>query len=100
TAADFRHLMPRVVRVALDHAGTVVCDPILRVRIETPTPAVGPVLATAARLGGAVEPVETGDELSVITATMATDRVQELRRRVADLPRRQGGVAIEIARQR
>ena len=97
TAADFRHLMPRVVRVALDHAGTVVCDPILRVRIETPTPAVGPVLSTAARLGGTVEPVETGDELSVITATMATDRVQELRRRVADLTGGEGVLESEFA---
>jgi ribosomal protection tetracycline resistance protein len=97
TAADFRHLMPRVLGVALDRAGTVVCDPVLRVRIEAPTPAVGPLLAAAARLGGAVEPVETGEELSVITATMATDRVQELRRRIADLTGGEGVLESEFA---
>ena len=64
--------MPRVLGVALTRAGTVVCEPMLRVCIETPTPVVGTVLAAAARLGGAVEPTATGDELSVITATMAT----------------------------
>src|SRR5262249_19177014 len=31
TAADFRHLMPRVVATALRRAGTVVCEPMLRV---------------------------------------------------------------------
>jgi ribosomal protection tetracycline resistance protein len=97
TAADFRHLTPRVLRVALDRAGTVVCEPLLRLRIETPTPAVGPVLATAARLGGAVEPVESGDELSVVAATMATARVQELRRGIADLTGGEGVVETEFA---
>ncbi len=97
TAADFRHLMPRVLRVALDRAGTVVCEPLFRLRIETPTPAVGPVLAAAARLGGAVEPVETGDELSIVAATMATARVQELRRGIADLTGGEGVIETEFA---
>jgi ribosomal protection tetracycline resistance protein len=97
TAADFRHLMPRVLRVTLERAGTVVCEPMLRVAIETPTPAVGAVLAAAARLGAAVEPVVTGDELSVIAATMATARVQELRRRLADLTGGEGVIETEFA---
>jgi ribosomal protection tetracycline resistance protein len=97
TAADFRHLAPRVLRVALDRAGTIVCEPMFRVRVETPTPAVGPVLAAAARLGGAVEPVETGDELSVVSATMATARVRELRRRIADLTGGEGVVESDFA---
>jgi ribosomal protection tetracycline resistance protein len=97
TAADFRHLMPRVLRVALDRAGTVVCEPMVRVSIEAPAPALGPVLAAAGRCGGAVEPVVSGDELAVITATMATDRVPELRRQVADLTGGEGVVETEFA---
>jgi ribosomal protection tetracycline resistance protein len=96
-AADFRHLMPRVLGLALHRASTVVCEPMLRVSIETPTPAVGTVLAATARLGGAVEPVVTGDELSVITATMATDRVQELRRLIAGLTGGEGVVESDFA---
>jgi ribosomal protection tetracycline resistance protein len=97
TAADFRRLTPRVLGVALDRAGTVVCEPMFRVGIETPTPALGPVLAAVGKLGGVVEPVEAGDELSVITATMATDRVQELRRRIAGLTGGEGVVESDFA---
>jgi ribosomal protection tetracycline resistance protein len=97
TAADFRRLMPRVLAVALRRAGTVVCEPMLRVSIEIPTPAVGAVLAAVSRLGAAVAPVVTGDDLSVITATMATDRVQELRRRIAGVTGGEGVIESEFA---
>lgn len=36
TAADFRKLTPLVLMEALTQAGTVVCQPIARVRLETP----------------------------------------------------------------
>ena len=97
TAADFRHLTPRVLDIALTRAGTVVCEPMVRVAIETPTPTVGAVLAAPARLGGVVEPIDTGDELSVITATVAAARVQELRSRVADLTGGEGVVESSFA---
>ena len=96
-AADFRHLTPRVVATALQRAGTVVCRPMLRVAIETPTATVGAVIAAAARLGAEVEPIETGDELSVVTATIGSDRVQDLRRRVADLTGGEGVVERSFA---
>ena len=48
TAADFRKLTPLVVMRALERARTAVCEPIVRVSIETPTDTVG------ADLGGRV----------------------------------------------
>jgi ribosomal protection tetracycline resistance protein len=37
---------------ALDQAGTVVCEPMIRVSLEIPADTVRPVLAAVARLGG------------------------------------------------
>ena len=48
TGADFRNLTPLVVMSALRQAGTVVCEPIHRFRLELPADTLGgdaPVLA-------------------------------------------------------
>ena len=55
TAADFRKLTPLVLMQALEQAGTVVCEPVIRVKLELPTETIGAVLAALARLGAAVE---------------------------------------------
>jgi hypothetical protein len=49
TAADFRKLTPIVLMRALRRARTVVCEPMSRIRIETPTDPVSAVLASVAR---------------------------------------------------
>jgi ribosomal protection tetracycline resistance protein len=53
TAADFRKLTPLVLMEALRQAGTVVCQPMARVRLELPAPRMGDVLSALARLGAA-----------------------------------------------
>jgi ribosomal protection tetracycline resistance protein len=55
TAADFRKLTPLVVMQALERAGTVVCEPIVRVSLEIPTDTIGAVMPALARLGAAIE---------------------------------------------
>ena len=70
TAADFRKLTPLVVAQALERAGTVVCEPMVRVTLEMPTRSVGAVLPALSRLGAAVEPPSPRGELSTIVATM------------------------------
>ena len=52
TAAHFRKLTPLVLMAALDQAGTVVCEPMIRVSLEIPAETTGSVLAAVARLGG------------------------------------------------
>ena len=55
TAAHFRKLTPLVLMAALDQAGTVVCEPMIRVSLEIPADTVAPVLAgggPARRRGG------------------------------------------------
>jgi ribosomal protection tetracycline resistance protein len=84
TAADFRKLTPLVLWQALEHAGTVVCEPTVRVSLEIPTRTVGAVLAALARLGATGE---TGarNELSSIDAVLPVTRADELQRQLAGL---------------
>ena len=44
TAGDFRNLTPLVLMTALAQAGTEVCEPVHRFRLEIPADAFGPVL--------------------------------------------------------
>jgi ribosomal protection tetracycline resistance protein len=45
TAGDFRNLTPLVLMTALAQAGTEVCEPVHRFRLEIPADLSGPVLA-------------------------------------------------------
>ena len=50
TAADFRNLTPLVLMSALQRAGTVVCEPMHRFRLEIPADTFGSLVAVLARL--------------------------------------------------
>jgi ribosomal protection tetracycline resistance protein len=85
TAADFRHLTPLVLVQALERAGTVVCEPIVRVTLEIPTQTLGAVLSAVARLGAAAETQSLQTELSTIETAVPVTRVQDLRRQLPGL---------------
>ena len=85
TAADFRKLTPLVVAQALERAGTVLCEPTVRVTLEVPTRDVGAVLPALSRLGAAVEPPSPRGELSTIVAMMPVTGADELQRQLAGL---------------
>ena len=85
TAADFRKLTPLVVAQALERAGTVLCEPTVRVTLEVPTRGVGAVLPALSRLGAAVEPPSPRGELSMIVAMMPVTGADELQRQLAGL---------------
>jgi len=91
TAADFRKLTPLVLMQALERAGTAVCEPIVRVSIETPSTTVGAVLASAARLGGVLEPPSLVGDLSTIETVMPAARARDLERQ---LPALTGGEGV------
>ncbi len=92
TAADFRKLTPLVLMRALERAGTVVCEPMIRVSIEIPVATVGIVLATVARLGGGVETRSLRGDLATIDTVLPAGRAQELRRRVPGITGGEGVV--------
>jgi ribosomal protection tetracycline resistance protein len=91
TAADFRKLTPLVLMQALERAGTVVCEPTVRVRLEVPTSTIGSVLPALARLGAVVETPLPHGELSTIEATLPAVRADELQR---ELPGLTGGEGV------
>ena len=91
TAADFRKLTPIVVMRALERAAPAVCEPMLRARLELPTPTVGATLAALARLDAAVEAPSPRSDLCTVEALLAASRVQELQRQ---LPALTGGEGV------
>jgi ribosomal protection tetracycline resistance protein len=74
TAADFRKLTPLVLAQALARAGTLVCEPVLAVRIELPADSIGAVLASVARAGGAIGTTS----LDAIEAVVPATRLREV----------------------
>jgi ribosomal protection tetracycline resistance protein len=97
TSADFRKLAPRVLRRALERAGTRVCEPMLRLTIESPSDSVGRLLNSVARLAGFVEQTSVGGHLSTIDVRLPTDRSLELQRELPELTRGEGSVETTFA---
>jgi ribosomal protection tetracycline resistance protein len=91
TAADFRKLTPLVLMQALERAGAVVCEPIVRVSIEIPTGTIGAVMAALARLGAAVETPSLQGKLSMIGTVLPAARAPALQR---ELPALTGGEGV------
>ncbi|MDX6513328.1 MAG: ribosomal protection tetracycline resistance protein, partial [Gaiellaceae bacterium] len=97
TAADFRKLTPLVVEQALERARTVVCEPILRVRLELEPAVLGAVMAALARLGAAVEAPSLVAKLAVIETVLPAARAQELQRQLPRLTAGEGAFEARFA---
>jgi ribosomal protection tetracycline resistance protein len=91
TAADFRKLTPLVLLQALERAGTVVCEPTVRVSLELPTETIGTVMPALARLGASVDTPSLHGRLSTITALLAAALADDLQR---ELPKLTGGEGV------
>jgi ribosomal protection tetracycline resistance protein len=90
SAADFRKLTPIVVRQALEHAGTVVCEPTVRATVELPADAVGAVIAALARLGAEVDAPSLRGSVATIAAALPAVLADELQRELPRLTRGEG----------
>jgi ribosomal protection tetracycline resistance protein len=90
TAADFRHLTPMVLMAALDRAGTIVCEPTLKVTLETPVWAISGVLTALGRLGAAVRSQSVRGDLTTVEAAVPAARVQHLQRQLPSLTAGEG----------
>jgi ribosomal protection tetracycline resistance protein len=82
-AADFRKLTPLVLMQALKRAGTVVCEPFVRGRLELPSDSLGAVMATLGRLGVAVETQTVRGDLSTIETVLPAARAHDLHRQLS-----------------
>ncbi|MBV8958931.1 MAG: TetM/TetW/TetO/TetS family tetracycline resistance ribosomal protection protein [Actinobacteria bacterium] len=97
TAADFKNLTPLVVMKALDGAGTVVCGPMMRVRVEAPAPDAGAVIAALTRLGGSAGGHTVDREDAVIEGMLPAGEVQAMRRALTQLTGGEGVVETAFA---
>jgi ribosomal protection tetracycline resistance protein len=87
TAGDFRSLTPLVLMRALRHAGTTVCEPTHRFRLEIPADTLGPVLPVLAQHGGVPEAPALRGAVCTLEGEIPAARVHELRRRLPGLTR-------------
>jgi ribosomal protection tetracycline resistance protein len=98
TAGDFRLLTPLVVMSALKEAGTVVCEPIHRFRIDAPMDTVGHVLSALARLDAVPDQQAIRGSSCVIEGDIAAARVHELRLELPALTRGEGVLESDFGR--
>lgn len=88
--ADFRKLTPMVLMQALDRAGTRVCEPVARIRLDVPATTLGAVLSMLSRLRATVYGhTMHGDEV-VIDATLTAADAQDLHRRLPGITSGEG----------
>jgi ribosomal protection tetracycline resistance protein len=100
TASDVRHLTPLVVAAALQEAGTVVCEPISRFRLEIPVAALTPVLGKLGRLHGIPDaPVVDGD-VAVVTGDIPAGDVNSLQAALPGLTSGEGVLEAEFGSYR
>ncbi|MEU5153668.1 translation factor GTPase family protein [Glycomyces sp. NPDC021274] len=90
TAGDFRNLVPLVLMAALREAGTVVCEPLHRFRIELPAADLGGVLAALAKLRAVPEPPELGGGRCILEGTIPAGAVHGLGQRLPGLTSGEG----------
>ena len=99
TAGDFRLLTPLVLMAALKSAGTVVCEPVHRLRVETPADTVSAALGVLVGLGGSGLPAIAGPT-AVIDGEMPAARLPDLQRMLPSLTGGEGALEFEFERYR
>ncbi|MBE1491489.1 elongation factor G [Plantactinospora soyae] len=92
TPADFRNLTPLVLMRAVEEAGTVVCEPMLRMSLEIPVWSISAVLTALGRIGAAVKHQSLRGDLTTIEAVAPAARVPDLQRRLPGLTAGEGVV--------
>jgi ribosomal protection tetracycline resistance protein len=87
---DFRKLTPLVVMEALKRAGTVVCEPVHRFRLETPADTLSVLLPVLAKLHAVPGVSATRDSWCTLEGDIPVTQVHELRQQIPPLTRGEG----------
>jgi ribosomal protection tetracycline resistance protein len=90
TGEDYRKLTPLVVMGALQQAGTVVCEPVHRFRLDAPPDTLAQLLPVLARLRAVPHTQVTGDVTTVLEGDIPAAQVHELRQQLPALTRGEG----------
>ncbi|MGH9171583.1 MAG: GTP-binding protein [Acidimicrobiales bacterium] len=97
TPADFRHITPLVLMQAIQQAGTVVCEPMLRVGLEIPADSVRTTTSALARAGAVVHSSSLLGDLSSIEATLPAARTAELQTLLPEITSGEGVLETRFA---
>jgi ribosomal protection tetracycline resistance protein len=92
SAADCRNLTPLVLMRALGQAGTVVCEPIHRFRLEFPADLLGTVLPGLARLSAVPEAPELRGSSCTLEGEILAAHAHELQQQLRGLTRGEGAL--------
>ena len=95
---DFRKLTPLVVMAALRRAGTVVCEPVHRFRLDTPADTLTALLPALARLHAVPAVTATGRFWCTLEGDIPATLVHELRQQIPHLTRGEGVMESSFAR--
>ena len=90
TGEDYRFLTPLVLMTALQEAGTTVCEPIHRFRLEIPADTLGATAPVLARVRAVPRTQEMRDSTHVLEGDMPAAQVHELQQRLSSLTRGEG----------
>jgi ribosomal protection tetracycline resistance protein len=90
TGEDYRKLTPLVLVSALRQAGTVVCEPVHRFRLDAPADALGPLLAALTRLRAVPLSQVVHSGALTLEGDIPAARVHELRQELPALTRGEG----------
>jgi ribosomal protection tetracycline resistance protein len=90
TGEDFRSLTPLVLMSALQQAGTVVCEPIHRFRLDLPADTLAAVLPVLARLRAVPGTPAARGSWYLLEGALPAARVHELQRELPALTRGDG----------
>ncbi|HEX5086209.1 MAG TPA: translation factor GTPase family protein [Nocardioides sp.] len=84
-AVDYRKLTPIVARQALRNAGTMVCEPLVDVRVEAPTATAGALQRELGRLGASTTGAWATESFTTFEVVLAAARFHDLQRQLPDL---------------
>lgn len=98
TAADLRDLTPLVLRTALEHAGTVVCEPVSRFRLDAPTDTLPGVLRLLGASRARPDPPHTAGGWCTVTGEISTALVPTVQRALAGRTRGEGVLEAHFVR--
>ncbi len=98
SARDFRKLTTIVLRMALRDAGTVVCEPIDRFRLDAPASSLSGLLQLLARLRAVPDPPAMHGEWLALTGEIRAAAVQSLRQRLQGLTSGEGVLEVTFDR--
>jgi ribosomal protection tetracycline resistance protein len=90
TAGDFRGLTPLVLVSALQQAGTVVHEPVLRCQLEIPADTLAPVLTALGRLGAVPRAQHLRGPSCLLDGEIPAAQVHELQQQLPALTRGEG----------